>query len=75
MPTTMLATSVLSQDSSCRLNCLIQGESIVFLVTVGRNCVVSELKQEVKGKQALDTFKDIGTYMLKLCKVSTIDES
>src|SRR6267154_5068958 len=45
-PTPMFAT--VTSQGSCRLNCLIESEFIVFLVTMGRNCVVSELKEEMQ---------------------------
>ena len=40
------------QDDSCRLNCLIEGESIVFVVTVRRSSVVGELKEDVQREGA-----------------------
>jgi len=66
----MFATSVLSQISSCWLNCLIEGKSIVFVVTVGCDCVVSDLKEVIQPKQALDTLKNVGPHTLELWKVS-----
>jgi hypothetical protein len=42
---------------------------------VGCDCVVSELKEEIQGKQALDTLKDVGSHTLELWKVSPIDKS
>jgi len=71
----MFATSVSSQDGSRQLNCLIEGESIVFLVTVGRDCVVSDLKKVIQQKRALDTLNGVGPHTLELWKVSAIDES
>ncbi|KIM72228.1 hypothetical protein PILCRDRAFT_99398 [Piloderma croceum F 1598] len=70
----MFATSVMSQDGSCRLNCLIEGESIVFVVTTGHDCAVSNLKEDVQCKQAMDTLKDVGPHTLELWKVSAINE-
>jgi len=69
----MLDAPIPSPDGSSRLNCLIEGESIVFVVTVGRDCVVSDLKKVIQSKRALDTLKDRHT--LELWKVSAIDES
>ena len=66
--------SVSSQDGSCRLNCLIEGESIVFVVTVGHDCVVSDLKEKIQRERAMDTLKDIGPHTLELWKVSAIDD-
>ena len=68
-------SSVPSQDGSRRLNCLIEGESIVFSVTVGRHCVVSDLKEEIQKKRAMDTLKDVDLHTLELWMVSGIDES
>jgi hypothetical protein len=48
--TTMLGTPVLSQDGSRKLNCLIEGESIVFPVTAERDWVVGDLKEKIKEK-------------------------
>ena len=75
-PTAMFpVSSVPSQDGSRRLNCLIEGEPIVFLVTVGRDCAVSELKKEIQGERAMDTLKNVGVHTLELWKVSAINES
>ena len=74
-PTTMSATSIPSQDGSRRLNCLMEGESIIFLVTMGRDCVVSELKERIQGKRAMSTLKNIDPNLLELWKVSAINES
>ena len=71
----MSATSIPSQDGSCRLNCLIEGESIVFVVSVGRDCVVSELKEEIQGKRAMGVLKGVDPHTLELWKVSAINES
>jgi hypothetical protein len=74
-PTTMSATeSVPSQDGSRRLNCLIEGKYNVFLVTVGCDCVVSDLKKEIIRERALDTLKNVGPHILELWKVSAIGE-
>jgi len=64
-----------SVDGSRRLNCLIEGDSNVFLVTVERDCVVSDLKEEIQRKRALDTLNNVGPHTLELYKVSAIDES
>jgi hypothetical protein len=79
MPTFDLApivpeTQVLINDSR-QLNCLIKGKSIVFLVTVACNCAVSNLKEAIQRKQALDSLKDVGPHKLELWKVSAIDKS
>jgi hypothetical protein len=41
------------QDGSRQLNCLIESEGIVFVVTVGRDCLVSDLKKEIKKEREL----------------------
>ncbi|KIM81444.1 hypothetical protein PILCRDRAFT_787677 [Piloderma croceum F 1598] len=64
----MFATSVVSQDGSCQLNCLIEGESIVFVVTTEHDCAVSDLKEDVQRKRAMDTLKDVGPHTLELWK-------
>ena len=75
-PTAMFVTSSAPiQDSSRQLNCLINRESIVFVVTVGCDCVVSELKEEIQRKRAMGILKDVDPHTLELWKVSTIDES
>ena len=37
--------------------------------------MVSELKEEIQGKQELNTLKNVGPHILELWKVSAIDES
>ena len=59
-------SSGLSQDGSHQLNCLVKREFIVFLVTVGHNCVVSELKKKIQKEWALDTLKNVGPHILEL---------
>jgi len=71
----MLGTPVPSQDSSCKLNCLLKGKSIIFLVTVGHDGVVSKLKKNIKEEWELGTLKDVDPQVLELWKVSTTDES
>ena len=61
------------QDGSRQLHCLINGESIVFVVTVGCDCVVSELKEEIQRKRAMGILKDVDPHTLELWKVSAID--
>ncbi|KAF8236631.1 hypothetical protein L208DRAFT_1251067, partial [Tricholoma matsutake] len=63
-------TQVPSQDGSRKLKCLIEGECIVFSVTVGRDWDVGELKESVQSKRALDTLKDVGPHTLELWKVN-----
>jgi Crinkler effector protein N-terminal domain len=72
--TNMFATSASSQDGSRPLNCLIEGEFIIFVVTVGHSCVVSDLK-EIQRERAMGTLKYVGPHTLELWKVSVIDES
>ena len=70
----MPETPALVKDESRRLTCVIEGESIVFVGTVGHDCLVSDLKKEIKMERALDTLKDVGPHTLELWKVSIIDE-
>ena len=71
----MSATLVPSQDGSRRLNCVIKGESIVFSVTMGCDCVVGEFKKEIQRKREMDVLKDVGPHILDLWMVSAINES
>ena len=57
-----------------KLNCLIEGEYTIFVVHVEQNDVVSELKEKIQGKRALDSLKDVGPHTQELWKVSAIDE-
>jgi Crinkler effector protein N-terminal domain len=61
------------QDSSRQLNCLINRESIVFVVTVGCDCVISGLKEEIQRKRAMGILKDVDPHTLELWKVNAID--
>jgi hypothetical protein len=72
---TFAVSSFPSQDGSRRLNCLIDVESIVFSVTVGRDYVVSELKKAIQREREMSILKGIDPHKLELWKVSTIDES
>ncbi|KAF8330990.1 hypothetical protein F5887DRAFT_76515 [Amanita rubescens] len=58
------------QDGSrLRLNCLIEGEYTVFVVTVEHNWVVfSDLKKVIQSERALDILKDVGPHTLELWK-------
>ena len=56
------------------LNCVIEGEHIVFVVPVGPEDVVSGLKELIQSKRALDSLKGVGPHTLELWKVSAIDE-
>ncbi len=56
-----------------RLKCLIEGEYIVFPVTVARNEEVSDLKKVIQHEGG--PLKDVHPYYLELWKVSAIDES
>ena len=57
----MLDTPVPSQDGSRRLKCVIEGECIVFSVTVGRDWVVGKLnlKKEIKEERAQGVLKNV----------------
>jgi len=56
------------------LNCLIEGEDVVFVVPVGPKDVVSGLKELIQSKQAQGSLKDVDPHTLELWKVSAIDE-
>jgi Crinkler effector protein N-terminal domain len=71
----MLDSPVPSQDGSHKLNCLIEGESIVFTVPVGRDWNISNFKKAIQSKRELDTLKGVDPHTLELWKVSAIDES
>ena len=60
-------------DDSRWLNCLIEGDPIVFAIPVKPDCPVSHLKLLVKIERALDTLKD--PHVLELYKVSDFDKS
>jgi hypothetical protein len=64
-------SSAMPETQSRRLHCLIAGQSIVFLVIMGCDYVVSELKGVIQKERGLD-MKDVHT--LELWKVSAIDE-
>jgi Crinkler effector protein N-terminal domain len=54
-------------------NCLIEGESIVFTVPVGRDWNVSNLKEAIQRKRKLDTLKGVGPELWKVsarCEVT-----
>ena len=61
-------------SATLRIKCLIEGETIVFPVTAGRDDEVSDLKEFIQSKRALDSLKDVDPYTLELWKVSAIDE-
>ena len=61
-----------SGDDPWELNCLIEGESTVFVVTVGRDVRVSKSKEIIKSKREEDTLKDVGAHNLALWKVGDI---
>ncbi|KIL69443.1 hypothetical protein M378DRAFT_8092 [Amanita muscaria Koide BX008] len=53
---------------SLRLNCLIEGEDIVFQVPAVRDDEVSDLKESIQNERALDSLKDVGPHTLELWK-------
>ena len=57
-----------------RLKCLIEGEAIVFPVTAVSDDEVSDLKESIQSKRALDSLKGICPHTLELWKVSAIQE-
>ena len=67
-------SSAMPETQSRRLHCLIAGESIVFIVIMGCDYVVGELKRVIQKERELDTLKDVGPQTLELWKVGAIDE-
>ena len=57
-----------------KLNCLIEGEDIVFPVTAECDDLVGDSKESVQRKRALGSLKDIDPHDLESWKVSAIDE-
>ncbi|KIL58918.1 hypothetical protein M378DRAFT_15183 [Amanita muscaria Koide BX008] len=51
-----------------QLNCLINGESIIFVVTIERDSVVSTLKEVIQSKRAMGILKDTDPHALELWK-------
>ena len=69
----MLATP--RGDGSRHLNCLIEGESSVFPITVALDYLIGRLKEDIQSKAAHGSLKSVDAYTLELCKESTLDES
>ncbi len=71
----MLGTPLVqSQDDPPLLNCLIEGEYVVFPVALGCDYMVGQFKEVIKSKRVLDSLKNVDAYTLELWKVSAIDE-
>jgi Crinkler effector protein N-terminal domain len=62
-------TNRLSSDPSRQLNCLIEGDRNILIVTVSRDALVGTLKDVILSK-AGSTFSGIGTRHLEALKVS-----
>ncbi|KIL60446.1 hypothetical protein M378DRAFT_82150 [Amanita muscaria Koide BX008] len=56
--------------TTLRLNCLIEGEDIVFTTTAAGDDNVSNLKKSIQKERALDSLKDVGPHTLELWKVN-----
>ncbi|KAM6499266.1 hypothetical protein JOM56_004774 [Amanita muscaria] len=56
--------------TTLRLNCLIEGEDIVFTTTAAGDDNVSNLKKSIQKERALDSLKDVGPHSLELWKVN-----
>ncbi|KAF8343363.1 hypothetical protein F5887DRAFT_1283597 [Amanita rubescens] len=56
------------KDDPYTFNCLIEGEFIVFLVTVEHDYAVDEFKRVIKGKREEGTLKDVDPPTLELWK-------
>jgi hypothetical protein len=61
-------------DATLRLKCLIEGEDIIFPITAVRDDEVSDLKEAIQSKRALDSLKDVGPHTLELWKVCAIEK-
>ena len=68
-------SSLWSENTSCRLFCLVEGEAEVFLVPVEGDKVISELKELVHEKGKNGVFASVDAKELMLLKVSDILES
>jgi hypothetical protein len=66
--------SVTTMPTTLRLNCLIEGEDIVFPVTVVCDDVVSDLKEFIQKSEHWQFLKDVDPHTLELWKVSAIDD-
>ncbi|KIL65157.1 hypothetical protein M378DRAFT_545048 [Amanita muscaria Koide BX008] len=56
-----------------KLNCLIEGESDVFVVPVGPEDVVSDLKKSIQSERVLGSLKDIDPHTLALWKPKNLN--
>ena len=66
--------TIMLTSATLRLKCLIAGETIVFPVTARCDDQVSDLKEFIRSKRALDSLKGVCPHTLELWKVSAIDE-
>ncbi|KIK09119.1 hypothetical protein K443DRAFT_808 [Laccaria amethystina LaAM-08-1] len=55
--------------TTLQLNCLIEGEDIVFVIPVEPDDHVSKLKGAIQSERAMDSLKDVGPHTLELWKV------
>lgn len=62
------------QDDDWDLNCVIEGENIVFVVTVGCDIKVSNFKKAIQRERQKSILADVGPHTLELWKVSAIDD-
>jgi hypothetical protein len=69
-----LAYITMLTSATLRFKCLVEGETIVFPVTAVCADEVSDLKEAIQSKRALDSLKDVDPHTLELWKVSAIDE-
>ena len=61
-----------TMPTTLRLNCLIEGEGIIFKVTAAGD--VSDLKKSIQKERALGTLKAVDPHELELWRVSAIDD-
>lgn len=61
--------SVPINNKFCQLNCLIQGDCVVFPVRVECNLGVGGLKEVIQSKRAMGVLKDIDPHPMEVWKV------
>ncbi len=62
-------------NGSLNLNCLVEDESTVFVVTMERNDVVSNLKEVIQSKRTYGPLNGVDPHALELWKVNVINDS
>lgn len=67
-----MAQPTLVPNGSLELNCLIEGEYAVFLVTMGRNDAVSNFKKAIRRERKDSILRGVDPHTLELWKASAI---